>query len=62
MTTAVVVAIDDFTLRIESDDPEVPTWLLHMAEAAQARGRLLFRKAIEDMMYGGPPSGWEEML
>lgn len=32
MTTLVIAATDNVTLRIESDDPAVPGWLLLMAQ------------------------------
>jgi hypothetical protein len=37
MTTLVVVAVDDFTLRIESDNPAAPYALCALASQTQAR-------------------------
>lgn len=37
--TLVVIAIDDFSMRVETDAPEAPAWLLHVAEQTQAKMR-----------------------
>jgi hypothetical protein len=37
MTTLVVVAVDDFALRVEDDSPETPEWLLHTASSCRNR-------------------------
>ncbi len=39
MTTLVIVALDDLALRVESNDPTTPAWLLTAAMAMQAQMR-----------------------
>lgn len=65
MTTLVVVAVDDFALRVENDHPETPEWLLHTALAVQKKMREAeptIRLAICDMMIFGATAyvpSWE---
>jgi hypothetical protein len=56
MTTTVVVAVDDFSLTIESDAPEAPHALLVIAEMQQERLREMMPKiqrALEDTVLFG---------
>lgn len=56
MTTLVVVAVDDFALRIEDDGPDTPGWLLHCALLLQEKTRAerpALERAIQDaLVYG----------
>lgn len=53
MTTLVVVAVDDFSLRVESDDPKTPAYLLAVAEMTQGPARELAQRAMLDLAIWG---------